>query len=218
MTPEHLRQTALFAELEPSDLDALMGYLRLMVYPKGTLIFKAGDPGEEMFIIQQGRVRIFTHNKNGDEITINHYADNEVFGELSPIDGLARSASASAVEDLKVYVLSRVDFLNFLNERPQIGLAMMRGLAKRLRNTTTFLEEFKPDLAETVEDVAQGAQNMRRVVGSRVADLLSQTEETPSVGAEPTPSHIPRMMKMGLFDRIAEHHKESILPPSEDKK
>ncbi|MBZ0307271.1 MAG: cyclic nucleotide-binding domain-containing protein [Anaerolineae bacterium] len=147
------------------------------------------------------------HDTQGNEITLTHYGANEVFGELSPIDSKPRSASAAAAEALEVLALSREDFLRFLDERPQIGIAMMRSLSQRLRNTTTYLEEFKPAVFETApvekgEDLRRGASDL---VANIIDSKLDEEEETPPSDTPPPPP------TMGIFDRIATP------PPKEDE-
>lgn len=203
---KQLRQTDLFREVELGDLEALIHRMKELSFPSGAVLFEANDPGDTMYIIREGRIRIFMHDTQGNEITLTHYSINEVFGELSPIDSKPRSASAAAAESLTVLALNRADFLDFLNERPQIGLAMMRSLSQRLRNTTTYLEEFKPLVFEPGhvdkgEDLRRGASDLvAGIIDSKLDDdAPSDTPETPA--APPS---------MGIFDRI-------VTPPQDEE-
>jgi CRP-like cAMP-binding protein len=173
---EQLQQIDLFREVALDDLYALTERLKREFFPKGTVLFHANDIGDTMYIIEKGRIRIFMHDEQGEELTLTHYGVNEIFGELSPIDGLARSASAAAVEDLEVLALHQEDFLAFLDERPQIGLAMMRSLSERLRNTTTYLEEYRPARFEVPEPAS--GEMMRRGAQGMVADILDEVDNT----------------------------------------
>lgn len=195
---EELQKTDLFKEVDLVDLEALITRMHQETYPSGTVLFREGDMGDSMYIIQEGRIRIFMHDSHEQEITLTHYGQNEIFGELSPIDQRPRSASASAAEPLTVMILERSDFMNLLNERPQLGLAMMRSLAQRLRNTTTYLEEFKPSRFETAP-VDQGT-SLRREASPTIADLIDQ-KISGDAASDSSPEK--PINGMGIFDRIA---------------
>lgn len=103
-----------------------------------------------MYLILSGRVRIYTHDAEGREFTIRHL--DKMFGEFSMLDGKPRSASADAAGSLEVLVLHRDDFLAFLEERPLVGLAMMRDLVERVRYTTAYLQQ----VLDATQHLAQG--------------------------------------------------------------
>lgn len=203
---EQLQKSDLFKEVAPADLEALVERMKVQSFPEGAVLFKAGDVGDAMYIIRSGRIRIFMHDAAQNEITLTHYGQNEIFGELSPIDQRPRSASAAAAEPLEVLVLSREDFLSFLNERPQIGLAMMRSLAQRLRNTTTYLEEFKhaqfePAAASKGEEFRPAAQELVASIIDRINEPDEAEDAAPTPSAE-TPAAEQPAGGMGIFDRI----------------
>jgi len=210
---QRLQKTDLFREVDLLDLEALVNRMKGQSFPQGAVLFQADDPGDTMYIIQSGRIRIFMHDTAGNEITLTHYGESEVFGELSPIDSKPRSASASAAEALEVMALNRNDFLNFLEERPQIGIAMMRSLSQRLRNTTTYLEEFKPAAFETKQ--VEHGEDLRRGASDLVANILdniaSKPETLPEQNPE-SPTSSTTKPTMGIFDRIAIES-----PPPSDK-
>jgi len=211
---DQLGKTDLFKEVDPLDLEALVSHMKEQNFPEGAVLFKAGDAGDAMYIIQAGRIRIFMHDAAHNEITLTHYGQNEIFGELSPIDERPRSASAAAAEPLGVLVLNRDDFLTFLNERPQIGLAMMRSLAQRLRNTTTYLEEFKPTQFEPApssmgEEFRPAAQDLVAGIIDRINEPNRDEHvdvpayvETPSKIPTSPPEEPAASAGMGIFDRI----------------
>ncbi|NJL92695.1 MAG: cyclic nucleotide-binding domain-containing protein [Anaerolineae bacterium] len=146
---DQLRQIDLFRDLNDDDFAAVFANLRRVHYPRGALLFRKGDPGDRLYLIQRGQVRIFVPDpQSGEEITITHYGPGQVFGELSPLDAQPRSAGASATEALDVWELHGADFLPLLRARPQIGLAMLQSLAWRLRHTTRTLEAHTPDRFE----------------------------------------------------------------------
>jgi CRP-like cAMP-binding protein len=227
---EQIQHAMLFREVEPADLEALVERMKPETYPLNHVLFQAGDPGDTMYIILSGRIRIYMLDKDGEEITLTYYGKNEIFGELSPIDLQPRSASASATEPLEVLSLKREDFLIFLNERPQIGLAMMRSLSQRLRNTTAYLEAARP--SRFVKPVAPTGEEFRRAADATLSEILERAAaherdehiEVPKAADMPHPTE-PSIKKapeppvesaktnppteptkptgMGIFDRIA---------------
>lgn len=136
---EQLKQATLFKGVSTADLEALVQVMKTQSIEADTVLFKKGDPGNAMYIILAGRVRIYTVDTEGREFTLTHYGPGRVFGDFSILDQQPRSASASVVEPLQVLVLSREDFLAFLPQHPSIGLAIIRHLTDRLRYITVYL-------------------------------------------------------------------------------
>jgi CRP/FNR family transcriptional regulator, cyclic AMP receptor protein len=136
---EQLAGSPLFKGVEQAEREALIGAMRRQHFSKGTVLFNRDDPGDSMYIILSGRVRITTRDAQGNEFTI-RYLD-QMFGEFAMLDQAPRSAAAVAADDLDVLVLHRDDFVAFLRERPLVGLAMMRSLVERVRYTTTYLQK-----------------------------------------------------------------------------
>lgn len=170
---EELQKTNLFHEVSLEDLQDLITHMTQEDFNEGDILFHEGDLGDAMYIIRSGRIRVFMYDEQQQEITLTYYEDNQIFGELSPIDQQPRSASVMAVTPLQVLKLDRGHFLDFLDERPEIGLAMMRGLSERLRNTTDYLEQFKPKVSVPVAPVSTG-EEFRRGATGRMAEILDR--------------------------------------------
>ena len=135
-----LQKTELFEHVDPETLEALAADMHRRSFSPGNVLLRAGEPGDAMYIIISGQVRIFTVN-DGHELTLMHYGPSEIFGEFALLDNKPRSAYAAAATPLEVLVLHRKDFIDFLTARPQVSLAMMRNLAQRARYTTAYVEE-----------------------------------------------------------------------------
>ena len=135
---ERLAGHVLFKGVDRANREALIRVMERRHFPKGTVLFRRGDPGSAMYIILSGEVRIYTEDAEGNEFTIRHLS--EMFGEFSMLDQRPRSASVAAAEDLDVLILHRDDFTRYLREHPMAGLAMMRNLVERVRYTTTYLQ------------------------------------------------------------------------------
>jgi CRP-like cAMP-binding protein len=147
---DQLAGSPLFKGVERPDREALIKVMRRQSYPKGAILFHKGDPGDSMYIILSGRVRIFSPQADGSELPIRSLS--EMFGEFAMLDQEPRSTSAAAEVDLEVLVLHRDDFNGFLRERPLVGLSMMRNLVERVRYTTNFLQR----VIDVTQQLARG--------------------------------------------------------------
>jgi len=115
-------------------------------YPARSFIFHLGDPGGSVFLVESGVVRIDRTTTAGKIVLINLMAANEVFGELSAIDGAPRSASASTVTDARIRRVQAEEFRDLLNERSDLQAALLESVTARLRSLTTqFVENSSLD-------------------------------------------------------------------------
>ena len=135
-----LRKVPLFAGLSDHELEVLAGSLGRRTFAKGMIIFHKGSPGQTLYIIESGKVRIFIISESGQEISVNIYGPGDVFGELALLDGLPRSAGAVAVEKSVTFTLHRDDFLRHLEAYPRMSRSIMEVLSTRLRYTTIYAE------------------------------------------------------------------------------
>ncbi len=147
---ERLAEHVLFKDVDRADREALIRVMERRHFPKGTVLFRRGDPGSAMYIILSGKVRVYTEDAEGNTFTIRDLS--EMFGEFSMLDERPRSASVAAAEDLDVLILHRDDFTRYLREHPMVGLAMMRNLVERVRYTTTYLQR----VLEATRQLASG--------------------------------------------------------------
>lgn len=135
-----LRQTTLFAGLTDAELQTLALDLRRHTFAAGVILFHRGAPGNTLYLMESGRVRIFLLSEAGQEITLNFHGPDECFGELALLDGLPRSAGAVTLEPTVVYTLHREDFLRHLRAHPHIAESILAMLSHRLRQLTDYTE------------------------------------------------------------------------------
>jgi CRP/FNR family cyclic AMP-dependent transcriptional regulator len=135
-----LQNAPIFTELPAANLSLLEASLKRRIFRDGEVIFRQGDPGHCLYIIESGRVRIYVLGPDGREISVNIYASGDVFGELALLDGLPRSASAVALLRTETLALYRDDFLEHLRAFPEIANNLIFILSTRLRHTTNYAE------------------------------------------------------------------------------
>ncbi len=128
-----LLKTQLFSSLADRTLSELARIAEWRVLEAGAIVFRKGDPGTHLFVIERGRVRIGADAIDGREVTFNLLGQGAVFGEIAFADEGSRTAEAVAVEQTRVLTFDRRYFLPFLKGEPEILLQMMAALAERAR-------------------------------------------------------------------------------------
>ena len=123
-----LKSLNLFKETPENILADLAPLMKEMEYELGTEIFKEGDTGDCMYIIQQGNIKIHKGNT-----TLAILKEKEVFGELSLLDADTRSASATADTDCILYKIDQEPFYELMDERPEVAKGFIKILCQRLR-------------------------------------------------------------------------------------
>ena len=139
MTIETLRQVPLFESLDDETAVKLCELVDTRECDDGEAIFRAGDLGDAMYIIERGKVRISMRSADGEDLILALLSDGDFFGEMALLDGKARSANAVSLEGSRLAVLSRAHFLSFLSNTPKVGLEMLTALTRRLRRTDELL-------------------------------------------------------------------------------
>jgi len=167
MTLEAIRSVPLFGSLDDDAAIKLRSLLKVREVARGAPLFRAGDKGDAMYLIAQGRVRISVKDEDKKEIVLAELAGGDFFGEMSIIDGKLRSADAKVIEDARLAILSRDDFMGFIHSNPVVTLEMLSAVFKRLRRTDELLRQ---RVSRNVND----EQQMRMTLADRMADLIAE--------------------------------------------
>ena len=135
MGESQLESIPLFADLDDETLTNLDQILTFQRYKKNSLIIFEADFGLNLYIINKGRVKISQISEEGGEVILAILGEGEFFGELSVIDGLSRSATVTALDNVELLVMKRDDFLSALEKHPQISVFLLKELASRIRKS-----------------------------------------------------------------------------------
>jgi CRP/FNR family transcriptional regulator len=135
-----LKGIPLFAGMPGEQLQTLAGALKRRTYPRGALILHQGDPGDSLFIVVAGRVRIYTLSPEGHELSVWICDEGDFFGEMALLSDEPRSASAEAMQATEILVLQRQAFRDYLLSNPAAAIHTIEVLSKRLRSTTEDAE------------------------------------------------------------------------------
>src|SRR5437762_14027155 len=139
MTIDTLRQVPLFGSLDDSAAKQLCELLETLDCEAHKVLFRAGDAGDAMYLIESGKVRICVQATDGHEVTLTELGRGDFFGEMALLDGQRRSADAIVTEETRLAVLSREHFLSFLSGNRNVALELLAALAHRLRRTDELL-------------------------------------------------------------------------------
>jgi CRP/FNR family transcriptional regulator, cyclic AMP receptor protein len=168
MTIDTLRQVPLFESLDNEAAGELCHLLESLDCKASTILFRAGDEGDAMYVIERGKVRICVRTTQGHELTLTELGRGDFFGEMALLgDGQRRSADAVVAEDARLAVLSREHFLSFVRGSPNVALELLTALANRLRHTDELLRH-SATRNVNVEEAA------RLTLADRAADIIAE--------------------------------------------
>ena len=167
MDAANLRSVPLFSSLDVKSTSELGKYLTIHDYPKSATIFRKGDPGDAMYLIEVGQVGISITDADGHFVTLAELGPGDFFGEMAMLDGHGRSANAIALDDSRLAKLTRDDFLTFMRSDPRVTLELLTALTHRLRRTDELLRH-RVSRNVNQEEAAQ------LTFGDRAADRIAE--------------------------------------------
>jgi CRP/FNR family cyclic AMP-dependent transcriptional regulator len=175
MTPTEtlifLQEVPLFADLTVDEFAQLADICRERGFDKGHAIFYADDQGTSFYVSAKGSVKIVVLADDGREHILGVLRAQDFFGEMSLLDGEARSATAIALENTQVLSISREDFQSVLRRNPDISLKIMVTICRRLRRADRRVESLA--FLSAPGRVARVLMEMGKEHGERTAEGLS---------------------------------------------
>ena len=136
-----LAAVPLFGGLDEDGLSNLMRGMRVRRFRRGETVFHLGDPGDALFIVMSGSIKITLPADTGDEAILATLRPGDFFGELALLDGAPRSATAIAIEATETYVLPRDRFRDLIATEPIMRDALLATMAAEVRRLTHHVEE-----------------------------------------------------------------------------
>jgi CRP/FNR family cyclic AMP-dependent transcriptional regulator len=181
-----LDNISIFTGMEPRDLQLIEKRMVRRGYPKNTVILSEGDNSDSLYVILEGRVKVYLSDENGKEAIINYMEPGDYFGELSLIDDSKRSASIMTVEKSSMAVMSKQAFHQVLSDNPGIAIHLLKDLVHRVRALTDevkslALSDVYGRLSKTLLSLAteQGGQLVikRPVTQQELANRIGASRE-----------------------------------------
>ena len=138
---EFLKGVQLFQCLGDEECKILADSLNRREIRRGEYLFRKGDEGSTLYIVQSGKIKITIPSERGEEVIPAILSRGECFGEMALLDGMPRSADAVALENSELFALNRGDFISFLHQHKEAIAAVMTFLSMRLRKTDGLLAD-----------------------------------------------------------------------------
>lgn len=183
-----LKRVPLFADLSEADLARFGEVTREREYPKNSVILFEDDPGDALYIVSTGQVKVVLIGEDGREVILSVLGDGDFFGEMSLIDDEPRSAHVIAMRDSHLLVLRRDDFQSQLEQHPKVALELLRVLVQRLRRADEkigglVLLDVNGRVAQLLLDLAEesgGPKITRKLTHHTIAQMIGSSRETVS--------------------------------------
>lgn len=152
-----IASSPVFEGLSRDDLQRVGACCELRVMTEGTTVFIENMPGESLFIVKKGSIRVSRMFAEADEKTLLVLGPGEVFGEMAVIDGLSRSATARVAEDAELISLSQTSFKKLAQDYPDTSLKILMNLfrvfVKRVRDAQ---DEYREMLVWSMQQTEKG--------------------------------------------------------------
>jgi CRP-like cAMP-binding protein len=136
-----LKMNPMFAELGTDELSRISGLCHTQHLAVGERLFQKADPGDALFAVRRGQIRIETGASDGSRLTLNLMGPGDLFGEAAALDGQSRTADATAGEPTELFVLRRDDLLAHLEREPRVAIKLIQLLSQRIRWMSERMEE-----------------------------------------------------------------------------
>lgn len=183
-----LRRVPLLSTLGEEDLAAFAALLRERRYPKGSVILAQGDPGEALYLLAAGQVKVVLIHEDGREVILSVLGPGAFFGEMALLDQEPRSAHVVAMTDSLLLQLRREDFRARLRSGPEVAIALLRELSRRLRRAdetiaSLMLLDVNGRIANLLLELAddEGGQRItRRLTHATIGQMVGASRETVS--------------------------------------
>jgi CRP-like cAMP-binding protein len=186
---QRARAIPLFAQVADDDLEQIASHLIERRYPKNTTIVEEGLPGDYMYIIREGRVKVTKLSDDGREKILEFLDEGAFVGEMALFERAPRSASVKTLTPVRLLALSQTDFIGLLKKSPDLAMAVIQELSRRLR---TINEQASALSFQRVKDRTKGllvrlarepqGDGSRRGTPSlthqQIADMIGTSRET----------------------------------------
>jgi len=186
-----LRIVPLFRQVPEADLAAFAQLVRERRHSRGSLILSQGTPGDALFLIRSGQVKVGVVAEDGREVILSVLGPGSFFGEMALLDDEPRSAHVTAMEDTVLFVLRREDFRGRLTHSPELSISLLREISQRLRRAddtiaSLMLLDVNGRIAHLLLELAReeggatGTRIGRRLTHESLGQMVGASRETVS--------------------------------------
>jgi CRP/FNR family transcriptional regulator, cyclic AMP receptor protein len=136
-----IERNSLFRGLPAATIEHIVALATRRTYENGSVVFMRGDPGDSLYGVVTGKVRISSSAPGGKEVFLNVMEPGDAFGEIALLDGQARTATATTMSASELIVIQREQFLALLRREPRLAIHLIELLCKRVRWTAQLMED-----------------------------------------------------------------------------
>ncbi len=185
---QRLRTIPLFTQLSDEEVTRVTQAARERTYPKNSVILFEDDPGDALYVVLTGEVKVVLIGEDGREVILSILRSGDFFGEMSLIDNQPRSAHVIATEASNLMVLRRDEFRDCLEQAPRIALGLLQALSRRLRRADDkigglVLLDVTGRVARVLLELADehdGEHVPRKITHHMLAQMIGSSRETVS--------------------------------------
>ena len=176
----------IFSELAAQDTDKLTQHSTIRTYPANTILISEGDSTDSLFVVLEGKVKVFASEQHGKEVILNILGPGEYFGELALLDEQPRSASVKTLAPTKVMVITKNDFKTCLANDSEMAYRLIRALIGQVRALTSNVKSLAlldvyGRVARTLLDLAEKVDDemviMQKFTHQDIADMVGASRE-----------------------------------------
>ncbi|MBM7556672.1 Crp/Fnr family transcriptional regulator [Halanaerobacter jeridensis] len=191
MPIQFLKKLELFNGLSTEELQEIKAIMQEKNYAKNEMIFMEGAEANNFYIILTGLVKVFKTDEQGREKTLSLLGNKDFFGEMALLDNNSRSASVQAIDESKIFKISRKKFKRLVTEYPEISLKIIATLSQRLRNSNQQIQnltfkQVKGRLLDSLKQLADkygveqenGILINKKITHQELANLVGTTRAT----------------------------------------
>jgi len=177
-----LEHSYLFSRLQKEDLEQLRKITHLKNYPKGAILFYAGERPDKLRLIESGVVRVSKHDTAGNEIVLADFRANDLVAEMAHFEGIPYPASARCETDVTLYEIDFVAFKTRFLNRPELALGIIRSLTRKIKQLEEVIQRSLIDNAQTrlARYLLEHADALADMTQKQIASQIVLTPETVS--------------------------------------
>lgn len=177
-----LENTYLFTQLNRDELDFLQTITQTKNYSQGSILFYAGDRPKSLHILDEGTVKIYKHDPNGNEIHIAFFQPFDMIAEMAHFEAIPYPATARCESDVRVFEIDFEAFKTRFLDNPKLSFAIIRSLTRKIKQLETIVNRSLIDDAPTrlARFILEHRNTLASLTQRKIAELLMLTPETVS--------------------------------------
>jgi len=181
-----LNQLYIFSELASQETEKLIQHSTTRAYPTNTILISEGDSTDSLYVVLEGKVKVYVSDQQGKEVILNILGPGEYFGELALLDDEPRSASVRTMAPTKVMVITKHDFKNCLATDSEMAYKLIKALISHVRALTNNVKSLAlldvyGRVARTLLDLAENVDGqtiiLQKLTHQDIADMVGASRE-----------------------------------------